>query len=365
MATTFNDSAGGNGAATYPRVSRGLYRHSRSNLYYGFKKLHGKRHECSLRTTDRQIAERRLRSWIHGLEVVDRELERTTVRDLIQKFVAANQGKAAKTRATNTSIIRRLTKSWPGGTDVEVRHIKPSHIDEWLAMQEQRLKNTTYNRYAGVLREMFDIAVRDRIISESPFDQVKTKWKKPQEPVRLTPTEEQFRAVVSSIRSQRYTDHASDSADFIEFLGLAGLGQAEAASLTWGDVEFDNQRLHIRRHKTDTWFYVWMNPELEQLLRKLRKYATSASLNSRVFAIKDAKKALRAACDRLGYPNFSERSIRRRLIQKLWRAGVDKKLIAEEQGHQDGGQLIIETYTQDYGDNDVAHKRRELAKAFA
>jgi hypothetical protein len=205
MATTFNDSAGTNrAAATYVKVSRGLYRHSRSGLYYGFKKHKGKRHECSLRTTDRQIAERRFRNWIRDLETIDRELERTSLRQLIQKFVAANQGKSAKTRATNAAIINCITRSWPGGIDLEVREIKPSHLDEWLAAQEERLKNTTYNRYAGLLRELFDIAVRDRIISQSPFNQVKTRWKKPQEPLRLTPTEGQFRAIVTSIRSQQF-----------------------------------------------------------------------------------------------------------------------------------------------------------------
>jgi len=209
-----------------------------------------------------------------------------------------------------------LLRSWPAGIDVEVRSIKPSHLDQWLAMQEDRLKNTTYNRYTGLLRELFDIGVRDRIISRSPFDQVKTKWKKPQQPIRLTPTEDQFHAIVQSIRSQRLTDHSKDSGDFIEFLGLAGLGQAEAASLTWGQVDFVNERLNIRRHKTDTWFYVPLYPELKQFLLQLQLSAPDTSRSAIVFKIKDAKKALAAACDRVGYPRFSQRSIRRCLIPK-------------------------------------------------
>jgi hypothetical protein len=53
--------------------------------------------------------------------------------------------------------------------DIEVRQIRSSHLDEWLASQEKRLKNTTYNRYAGLLKQLFHIAVRDRVISESPI----------------------------------------------------------------------------------------------------------------------------------------------------------------------------------------------------
>src|SRR5580700_5931580 len=121
----FNDSSIANGTSIYVKVSAhpGLYRHSHSGRYYAFKKLNGKRHECSLKTTDRKIAERRLRDWVRNLDTIDRELEKTTLRELLQKFVAANQGKSPKTRATNASIIAALRRTWPGGIDIEVRNI--------------------------------------------------------------------------------------------------------------------------------------------------------------------------------------------------------------------------------------------------
>jgi len=360
----FNDTSPTNKSSTYVKVPGhpGLYRHSRSGRYLGCKKLHGKSYERSLKTTDRKIAERRLRDWVGSLDTVDRELEKTTLRGLLQKFVATNQGKSVKTQATNASIITEINRTWPGGIDFEVRNIKPSHLDQWLALQEKRLKNTSYNRYTGLLRQLFDIALRDRIITDSPFNKISTSWKRPQDPVRLVPTDEQFETIVGAIRSQRFTDHAGQSGDFVEFLGLAGLGQAEAASLSWNDVDLKNNRLSIRRHKTGTRFYVPIYPDLRPLLERLRKKAGDVSGSSRVFAIKDAKKALKAACERLGYPSFSQRSIRRCLIRKLWRLGVDKKLIAKWQGHQDGGQLIMDTYTEAFGDDDAEYERQQLAK---
>ena len=45
-----------------------LYRHARSDLYYGCKKFHGVRQERSLKTCDRKIAERRLKEWIDNLD---------------------------------------------------------------------------------------------------------------------------------------------------------------------------------------------------------------------------------------------------------------------------------------------------------
>ena len=71
--------------------------------------------------------------------------------------------------------------------------------------------------------------------------------------------------------------------------------------------------------------------------------------SARVFKIKDAKKALSAACQRLKLPHFSQRNLRQSLIRRLIRAKVDVKSISKWQGQQDGGQLILDTYTEVFG----------------
>ena len=78
------DTLATNGA-TYIKVPNvaGLYRHSRSGRYYGAEKTRGKRRDVSLRTTDRQIAERRMRDWVRNIDRVDHEKERTTFAELI------------------------------------------------------------------------------------------------------------------------------------------------------------------------------------------------------------------------------------------------------------------------------------------
>ena len=85
----------------------GLYRNTVSGRYYGFKKIRGRRRERSLRTTDRKIAERRHREWISNLQRVDRECERMTLRELLERFVAVNQGRSLKTQGTNAASSRR------------------------------------------------------------------------------------------------------------------------------------------------------------------------------------------------------------------------------------------------------------------
>lgn len=342
------------GQKDYVKVANapGLYRHRRTGRYYGVKKVNGKHREHSLGTSDRKIADRRFKEWAENLGKVDSEVEKTTLRQLIGKFVEINRGTVKNTQATTRPIIESFKKFLGHDLDMEAGQIRPSQLDAWLASQESRLRNTTYNRYAGFLKQLFELATKDRIIAESPCKQLHTPWKKPQTPVRQIPTIEQFQRIVDSIRSQPFSDHAQDSADFVEFLGLAGLGQAEASSLTWGDIDWKQNRIRIRRHKTDTVFYVPIYPHLLPLLERLKKGRGAMYPNARVFKIKDAKKSLQSACIRLGFPTFSQRNLRQSLIMRLWKAGVDKKLIAKWQGHRDGGQLIMDTYTEVFGDDD-------------
>jgi hypothetical protein len=61
-----------------------LFRHSINGTYYAQKKINGKRKEHSLDTTDRKIAERRLKEWIANLEAIDSEAETMTLAELLE-----------------------------------------------------------------------------------------------------------------------------------------------------------------------------------------------------------------------------------------------------------------------------------------
>jgi integrase len=180
------------------------------------------------------------------------------------------------------------------------------------------------------------------------------------------PTDEQFRAIVENIRAAKYNREAEESANFIEFIGLAGLGQAEVASLKWGDVNWEKGQLSVRRHKTKALFFPPIYPDLKPFLQGLySKYPTPPNPDTPIFSIRESRKALHSACQRLGYPCFSQRSIRAYLIRRLWQAKVDVKLIAKWQGHSDGGKLILNTYTEVFGGNDADYISAELAKLAA
>lgn len=211
-----------------------LYRHSVNNTYYAIKKWAGKRKEHSLDTTDRKIAERKLKKWISDFDKIDFEAEKTTLAQLLEKFTLTRSGMSKSTINTESGIIKSLKSNWKHGLDIRASQIRPSMLDEWLAKVEPHLKNSSYNRYTLFLKQLFEIALADKMISESPYPILRKSWKRPQKPIRHVPTDEQFQSIVASIRGQKENVQSEESANFIEFLGLAGLGQAEGRSLTWG-----------------------------------------------------------------------------------------------------------------------------------
>src|SRR5206468_9342469 len=106
------------------------------------------------------------------------------------------------------------------------------------------------------------------------------------------------------------------------------------------------------RHKTKSGFAIPLYPQLRPLLE--RRHSQRAPGVDQVFAIKNAKKAIAAACRRLKVPDYSHRSFRRMFITRAIERGVDVKVIAEWQGHKDGGKLILDTYSH----GSRAHSRR-------
>ena len=292
----------------------------------------------SLRTTDRALAQRRLRDLRDEQQHVDPSRGKITLAQLCDRWLATKQNAKPKTLEGKTYVAQQIKSRWPGGATQRVRDIAPSQADMFLA--QFKFSASSHNAFVTVLRELFDFAVRDNCIAKSPCAHL--KFRKREKPIRLTPTFEQFKAIIADVRAQQFNADAQDSADFLEFLGLAGLGQAEAGSLTRPDIDFDAGRLITFRHKTSRGFAIPIYPQLRPLLERL---CEGKSNGEHVFKVRDAKKALAGACRRLGLPTFSQRSLRRMFITRAIQLGVDVKTIAEWQGHRDGGKLILDTYS--------------------
>ncbi len=327
----------------FQKVGECLYRYSSNGVYYARFKSEGKEILRSLKTTDRDSARRELARLRDEQRQIDQSQGKLTLRELCNRYLETIQHQKPKTVERKAFIVGRIKSHWPTGDLVQVGKIKPSEVDLWLAAlarKAHRFGPASRNLHISCAKEVFSLAVRDRIIASSPAAHLRSA--KREKPIRLTPTFEQFKAIIADVRAQVFNADAQDSADFLEFLGLAGLGQAEAGSLARADIDFDAGRIITFRHKTTIGFAIPIFPQVRMLLERL---CERKSNRDPIFKIRDAKKALAGACRRLQLPPFSQRSFRRMFITRAIEKGVDVKVIAEWQGHRDGGQLILSTYS--------------------
>ena len=322
----------------FQKVGECLYRYLPNGVYYARIKIDGKPIKRSLETTDRVFANRKLRVFRDEQRHIDRSRGNLTLAELCDRYLLTIQHQKAKTIERKTLIVGRIKANWPTGRLTQVGKIRPSDADVWLSRYS--FGAVSRNLHVACIKDVFALAVRDRIISASPVEHLLSV--KVEKPIRLTPTFEQFKAIIADVRAQRFSADAQDSADFLEFLGLCGLGQAEASALTRANVDFEAGRIITFRHKTKSGFAVPLYPQVRPLLERL---CNGKSHDQRVFKIDNAKRALAAACRRLNLPPFSQRSFRRMFITRAIERGVDVKVIAEWQGHRDGGKLILGTYS--------------------
>jgi integrase len=321
----------------FRRVGTSLYRYQPNKVYYGRFTVDGKEVRVSLETTNRKAAETALAKKKKDQVRLDTSKSKTTLADLCDLYLETIHQKP-KTIERKKAIVQQIMTTWPTGSKTQVSKIKPSTVKLWLAQYE--FGAASRSLYISCIKEIFALAVGDGIITESPADGI--KGPKRETPIRRTPTVEQFEQIVADIRSQRFNDDADESADFVEFLGRAGLGQAEARALRWDDINWKEEQIVTFRQKTSSGFAIPLYPQLRPLLEK--RHAQRAN-DGRVFRINDAKKAIQAACRRLGFPAFTARSFRRMFITDAIEKGIDIKVIAEWQGHRDGGALILKTYS--------------------
>jgi integrase len=317
----------------------GLFQYIPSGTYYAYLSRRGKLYRESLQTKDLAFAKRKLAEFKRRLDRTEPRYGRITlVRWLEENYLPTLRG-AAKTLINKRSIIERVKATWLAAR-APMRDLRPSEVERWLNKEFGGGTGAFYNIALMVIRAALEMAVNDRVILENPA--ARLKYRKRKKPIRLTPTWDQFRAIIADIRAQKYNADALDSADFCEACGLLGLGQAELAGMKREHVDLEAGRVLVYRQKTATPFWLPIFPQARTLIERLCEGKKSSA---HIFPLQQARKALRNSCARLGYAQFTHRSLRRCFITRALELGIDVKTIAEFQGHRDGGKLILDTYS--------------------
>jgi integrase len=326
----------------FSKVGENLYRYTSNGIYYAVFRDKRKLKWKSLKTTDRTLAKRRLPGEMDNARKTDPKASKMTLARLLEVYQENLKTLDAKTIATRMSIVKRFKQTWNFGLEIQVRDATVNHLKAWLGLHRERLRKSSMNEYIRFLRHLFVAAIHERVIAESPATELVEQRR--ETPIRETPTWDQFEAIAQEIRSQRFSETAEHSADVVEFWARAGAGTAEAANLLGDQIDFAKNEMRFFRSKTDTGYLVPIFPTVRPLLEQLQARG-QIKRGEPVFKVRDPKKALAAACRRLGYPAFSARAFRRLFCTRAVENGVDFKTVAAWQGHKDGGVLIVKTYS--------------------
>ena len=286
-----------------------------------------------------EYAKRKLDDFRRELERTDHTKGATSFAAVLDKYAATLTG-APSTLRDRKSTIETIKATFVGCANQPLRNLETSKIEAFLAERWGRLSASAYNSALALVKSALELAVRDRIIAENPVRHL--KYRRRETPVRLTPTFEQFGAIIADVRAQPLNAIAQDSGDYLELMGLLGLGQAELSALRRSDVDLAVSRIFVKRRKTGVGFHIPIFPQARGLIEKLCR---GKRHDERLFKLDDARKALANACQRLGFSLYSQRSLRRMFITRAIERGCDVKVIAQWQGHKDGGKLILDTYS--------------------
>jgi integrase len=343
-----------------------LFRHEANKNYYGKKKHRGKTITKALQTeqggkiTDRKLAEAALRIWLDSLDAPVK-LQAITFRELYALFLQAKRGKEKSTLKTYTFRFGTIEKEAPQVLDMPVDKIKPSDFAPMLGKLEKEWKPRTFNALTLFIKQLFDLAIRDEIIEKNPYNRLTTKRLKLNDAPAQVPTVEQCERIVTSMRTQEFADTAEVSADLCAFLHLAGLGEAEADFLTWGNIDFEAGVMKCKRIKTGAYFDVPIYPHMKAFLLNMYARQGEPGPEVKAFKVRSIKKGLFNACRRLGFHPYSPRDLRKARIVWLLRQGITPETLSRWQGHKDNGVLIRRTYSWVIDDAYKQYEKAQLA----
>jgi integrase len=320
------------------RIS-GLYLYQPSGTYHAIVRRRGRLYRESLKTSDRAFAERKLADLKRRLDRTEPRFGRMSLVTWLKEHYAPTLRGSKSTLKEKHRVIDRVKDKWVFARTQPMRDLTESQVLAFLNEQFGGWSAAYWNLALSVLRDALAMAVRDRVIADNPAEHL--KYRKRTKPIRLTPTWAQFQAIIADVRAQRFNADAQDSADFLEACGVLGLGQAELSGMKREHVDLEAGRIVVYRYKTDVGFVIPLYPQARALIERL---CQDKKHHAHLFVVAQAKKALAGACKRLGFPQFTHRSLRRMFVTRALEKGIDVQTIAKWQGHRDSGQLILSTY---------------------
>ncbi len=306
------------------------------------------------------------------------EVAKTKLRDLTAPMEAAVKAQAAEDRGrmnvgqcaeilltrirdgyglrTNRRAIRRISpgtqkyrqetlnalwRTWPELHSMDVRRVTPRAVEEWAREFSKDYSATRYNATLDTLRALLRIAQDAGARADNPAERIgrMTVGQK----TLVLPEREKFRSFVSALRKGGacFSRHC---ADMVEFLAYTGARKLEASHVTWADIDFGRERVHLRVTKGSRPRYVPMIPDAKALLLRLQSVRDDDAAGASVLSVRECQKSMDRAAKEVGMSRITHHDLRHLFATQCIESGVDIPTVSRWLGHLDGGALAMRTY---------------------
>ena len=314
-----------------------------------YRDRHGRQHQRSAAS----FAEARLLKAALATAVARGELyplSRVTFAEYLPEWLSTYAGRTSRGLRAQTRLEyqRDLERhALPFFVRTRLSEIEPRDIKRFIkTLIDQGLRSSSVRRRLAPLRALLATAVEDGLIRSNPAAGVRVP-PGPADQIERDPrkalSEDELRRLLLELPPEWHL--------FIEFLLHTGLRFSEAIAVRWGDLDFQQRRLHVRRrlyHGVDTpksrygRRAIPLSPRMLTSLANLRQSSSYHTDSEPVFASRNGtpldyanlyRRVLKPAARRAGIPWAGFHTLRHTCATILFRNGLNAKQIQLWLGH--------------------------------
>jgi integrase len=243
-------------------------------------------------------------------------------------------------------VVESIARSWPGIGSLDVRRISANDCNSWAAKYSSQYSATRYNGALGVLRAIFNVAITTGALHRNPALGIKRAKARAKQ---LTlPEGKEFERFVAELEAGA-SRFSQSCAELVRFLAYGGFRISEAATVTWGDCDFEKKEIIVRGDAatgTKNWSIrrVPMIPEMLKLLQRLRDERKAEPAGEPVMRVRECQKAMDRAAKVVGMARITHHDLRHLFATRCIESGVDIPTVSRWLGHKDGGALAMKVY---------------------
>ena len=267
--------------------------------------------------------------------------------------------KSDRTEEYKLSLFDAIRKTWkkdptdakcPSYLDtIQINDYTKTTIRSWKLAMVEGYSPTRVNGAITVLREVFNVAVTDNMVSRAQRDELL----------------EDLSFVTVDLDHKRQFSRLPCHADLLRlkqevenrckvrgdkghwlfnFILLSGCRIDSARNILWQDIDFVKGEVYFRKAKYGA-YSIPMFPELREFLDKLKtEQGDKATAEVRVLATNSLQSVLTSSCKALQLPHLSAHDLRHLFATKAIEAGKDFSVVAAWLGHKDNGRTVMAIY---------------------